>query len=180
MINLGLIECTYPAIVTGYQTSSFLNKPVISILQNKMKNQCETRRYIKEVLFRFACAFGDMDFIQRIGAENEFDVMSCDHLNRTAMHYAVMTKRILHSLINSTSYSKSAEECMKGHPGVFDYLINQNTDLLDSKNISGNTPRFLLQRDITNEDKDTQEQAKIMLSQLEQHDLSTNLQTFSM
>lgn len=102
------------------QVSSFINKSEESILQNKMRNQCETRRYIKEVLFRFACVFGDMETIKNIGSEISFDFMSCDHLNRTAMHYSVMTKKLLQNLIKSTGYSRDAEDCLKDHPKVFE------------------------------------------------------------
>jgi hypothetical protein len=68
---------------------------------------------------------------------------------------------------------------LKVHPKVFEYLINKNKDLLDIKNIKDNTPRLLLQRDITNEDKNTQEQAQIMFNLMEDY-LSLNRQNFSM
>ena len=160
------------------QTCSFINKPEESILQVTMRNQAQTRQYIKEVLFRFACAFGDMETIQNIGADTNFNFISCDHLKRTAMHYAVMTKDILQNLILSTGYSRNVEDCLKDHPKVFEYLIKQNKELLDIKNIKDNTPRLLLQRDITNEDKNTQEQAQIMYNLMEEY-LSLNRQSFS-
>ncbi|MDP1601969.1 MAG: ankyrin repeat domain-containing protein [Legionella sp.] len=161
------------------QTRAFINKRAESILQEKMRNQAETRRHIKEVLFRHACAFGDIGTAQSIGAEENFDFTSRDHLNRTAMHYSVMTKKLVQNLMKSTGYSRNVEDCLKDHPKVFEYLINQNNKLLDIKNLNGSTPEFLLQRDITDGDVDTQEQAQIMLNLLEAHNLSSDLRDFS-
>jgi ankyrin repeat protein len=153
------------------QVESFLNKPGESILELKMKNQCETRRHIQETLFRFACAFGDLENIEKICEHKDFNLKSCDHLNRTGMHYTVMTKEILQVLIKSTGFSFSVEDCLKNHPKVFEYLINKNTNLLDSKNVNGNTPLNLLQRDVNSDDIDTCEQAQIMLDILKDNNL---------
>lgn len=161
------------------QTSTFINKSVESILQAKVRNQIPTRQYIKEVLFRFACAFGDMETVQHIGNEANFNFISCDHFTRTAMHFSVMSKAILEDLIQSAGYFRNATDCLKDHPKVFKYLMEKNTEFLDIKNIKNNTPRSILQRDTNNEDKDTQEQAKIMFNLMEEY-LSSNRNNFSM
>lgn len=157
------------------QTESFLTKPGESMSQVALKNQVETKRYVQETLFRFACAFGDLEKVEKIGAEKDFSFTNCDHLARTPLHYAVMTKNLLQGLIKSTGYSRSAEECLKNHCKIFDYLINENSTLLDSKNANGNTPADLLRRDSNSDDVDTREQAQMMLHQLEAHHLSSNM-----
>lgn len=157
------------------QAESFLNKPCDSILQFKMKNQPETRRYVQEVLFRLACAFGDLERVEKIGAEKYFNLASCDQFNRTAMHYAVMTKKLVQNLTKSTSYFRSVEDCLKNHAKVFEYLINKNSTLLESKNVNGNTPLDLLQRDVNDDDKDNREQAQLMLDLLKENSLLSNL-----
>lgn len=153
------------------QIEPFLNTAGKSILQTKISQQEETRRYIKEVLFRFACAFGDLELVEKIGAEQDFNSASCDHLNRTAMHYAVMTKKLVQEQIQTRGYSCSAEACLNGHPKVLEYLINKNSALLECKNVNGNTPLSLLQRDVNDVNPLTQQQAQKMLDLLEEHQL---------
>lgn len=146
--------------------SMLVNKSKMSVLDQKITNQLETRRYVQEVLFRFACAFGDLETVERIGAEKSFNFISCDHLSRTAMHYAVMTKKLLGNLIKSIGYPGSVEDCIRRHSKVLEYLIHKNNGLLYSENKNRNTPLSLLQRDVNSDDADTRQQAQIMLDLL--------------
>ena len=98
--------------------------------------------------------------------EQDFNLLNRDHLNRTALHYAVMTLKLVRPLVHAMGYPQTAEDCLKKHPLVFSYLVSLNSMLLESKNANGNTPESLLQRDITSEDIDTREQAQLMLNQL--------------
>lgn len=148
----------------------------LSILDSKITNQQKTRNYIKEVLFRLACAFGDLDTVKRIGEEKDFDLTSCDHLKRTAMHYTVMTKKLVKNLIESTGYPDTAENCLKNHAKVFEYLIDKTSTFLECKNVNGNTPLFLIQRDVDSDDADTREQALTMLEILKENNLLPNEQ----
>ncbi|CDZ76467.1 ankyrin repeat protein [Legionella massiliensis] len=125
-------------------------------------------RLAKESRLRRACALGDINLVRTLLDEG-INPNTKDHLERTALHYAVMRAELIQKELleeaNERGESPSAEQVKKSqamHPQIIECLINHSKIPLDwdATNKAKNSARNLLVRDAESQNQDDAETAK--------------------
>lgn len=132
-----------------------------TVLEACVENHLSCYPFIKESVLRIHCAIGDLETVKKLIAEGA-NINSADYLGRTALHYAVMRKELVHTFLESQSGSYTIEQCLTNHLPIFQFLITNGADL-EKQNVNKNSPLAILQRDSFSEYTETSQYAKTML-----------------